>query len=628
MAQRADTKESPKELSASTRVSGTFKAIADEARLASGPSDFYKRTLKHVAAAFAGPYATIHVRLLSEVVDHYWHTGDTSPDFWKPVAQDLLNDTLSEGKPTLKLFTNKTTGRNVSVSLMSVPISSDGGSAKGALVLVTAYDNPDQARLNLTLLEAMIALIDSYTDCIGQGQTPTDDYTTTAKLLARLANYSSRHELAFSIANSLRNKTNSDQVILGIVRNKRVEILSISGHADLPKRSPDIAIVLEAMEECYDMDSVLVCQQEKNDDREKKAAGPRLHLQWHKATGRAAVATIPLHNENQNPAILALRRDPQIPFTPDELAKIRELAQPYAPAFALVDRANRNLFSHLTSSVYHTARAALKPSAWSKKIGTVVLILAAAWFLFGKMNYQVTVPATIAPARIRHIAAPADAVLESAGAVQADRVKKGDILCTFDQKELQRERETLLAQSNIAQLEVDNVASRGSGIDARLARANRQYILAQLAILDDRISQMVIRAPFDGLIVTGDLRKRLGQVFPMGEPLYQITPSHEWLLELQVGESLSADLKTNLAGIFAANAKPQLTHELRIIRIAPRANLQDGHNVFLAQAHVDLNEDWVRAGMEGVAKIKIDRRRVWWVVLHRLFDFIRLKLWL
>ncbi|MCH9022330.1 MAG: HlyD family efflux transporter periplasmic adaptor subunit [Planctomycetes bacterium] len=627
MVKEADTKESPKELFTSLMVSDTFKAIADEARSASGPCDFYKRILKHIAAAFSAPYATIHIRLPSEVVDHYWHIGETSPDFWKPVAQNLLNDTLSERKPKLRLFTSKKTGRNISVSLMSVPISA-GGSGKGAIVLVNSYENTDQAKFNLSLLEAMATLVASYAELTGQQHTSADDYTTTAKLVARLANYSSKHELAFSITNSLRNKTNCDQVILGIVRNKRIKILSISGHAEIPKQSPDIAIVIEAMEECYDMDSVLVCQLEKGAAREKNSSGPRLHLQWHRATDRSAVATIPLHNEDHSPAILALRRDSERPFSPDELSKIRELALPYAPALTLVERANRNLLSHLTSSIYHTARAALKPSAWAKKLGTVLLLMAAAWFLFGNMNYQVTVPATIVPARIRHVAAPAEAVLESASVVQADRVKKGDILCTFDQRELLRERETLLAQSKISQLEVDNAASRGSAIEARLARANRQYILAQLDILDDRIGQMVVRAPFDGLIVTGDLRKRLGQVIPMGEPLYQIAPSHDWLLELQVGESLSADLKTNLTGIFAANAKPQLTHELRIIRIAPRADLKDGRNVFLAQAQVDLNDDWVRAGMEGVAKIKIDRRRVWWVTLHRLFDFIRLKLWL
>ena len=63
-------------------------------------------------------------------------------------------------------------------------------------------------------------------------------------------------------------------------------------------------------------------------------------------------------------------------------------------------------------------------------------------------------------------------------------------------------------------------------------------------------------------------------------------------------------------------------------RIRPQAEIQGQLNVYVAEAEAALPFAWMRPGMEGVAKIEVGRRRVWWVVLHRATDYLRLKLWL
>ncbi len=42
---------------------------------------------------------------------------------------------------------------------------------------------------------------------------------------------------------------------------------------------------------------------------------------------------------------------------------------------------------------------------------------------------------------------------------------------------------------------------------------------------------------------------------------------------------------------------------------------------------MDRTSDLFRPGMEGVAKIDIDRRRLAWIWGHRLTDWLRLALW-
>jgi hypothetical protein len=55
---------------------------------------------------------------------------------------------------------------------------------------------------------------------------------------------------------------------------------------------------------------------------------------------------------------------------------------------------------------------------------------------------------------------------------------------------------------------------------------------------------------------------------------------------------------------------------------------RNGKNVFIAEATVEDNPAWMRAGMEGVARIDAGTRRVWWVALHRMIDYLRLTFWL
>ena len=64
-----------------------------------------------------------------------------------------------------------------------------------------------------------------------------------------------------------------------------------------------------------------------------------------------------------------------------------------------------------------------------------------------------------------------------------------------------------------------------------------------------------------------------------------------------------------------------------VARALPEAQLRNGRNVYVAEAQVDATEDWIRPGMEGMAKIELGRRRIWWVTLHRVIDYLRLKFW-
>ena len=56
--------------------------------------------------------------------------------------------------------------------------------------------------------------------------------------------------------------------------------------------------------------------------------------------------------------------------------------------------------------------------------------------------------------------------------------------------------------------------------------------------------------------------------------------------------------------------------------------MRAGHNVYVAEAYITPDAEWMRPGMEGVARIEVGPRRVWWITLHKCIDYLRLNYWL
>jgi hypothetical protein len=82
------------------------------------------------------------------------------------------------------------------------------------------------------------------------------------------------------------------------------------------------------------------------------------------------------------------------------------------------------------------------------------------------------------------------------------------------------------------------------------------------------------------------------------------------------------------AGLFAGFARPNQQVAFHVDRVLESAQVVDGRNVILAEADVEPQAEWLRPGMEGVARVQIGSRRIWWVALHRAMDYLRLNFWL
>jgi len=131
------------------------------------------------------------------------------------------------------------------------------------------------------------------------------------------------------------------------------------------------------------------------------------------------------------------------------------------------------------------------------------------------------------------------------------------------------------------------------------------------------------------VVVAGDLSQRIGDAVARGEVLFEIAPLDDYRVHVLVDERDVEEIAPGQTGQLALAAFPETPVEIEITRLSPVSVQAEGRNFFEVDAMItDASERGkMRPGMEGVAKVVIEDRRLIWIWTHRLVDWTRLTLW-
>jgi multidrug resistance efflux pump len=208
-----------------------------------------------------------------------------------------------------------------------------------------------------------------------------------------------------------------------------------------------------------------------------------------------------------------------------------------------------------------------------------------------------------------------------------DRVRAGAVLAQLSSQELELERRR--RESELHQHE--------NGYRAALARNDRtQMVVSQsraaeaqalLALAETQLDRSRLVAPFDGVVIKGDLTRSLGAPVQKGEVLMVLSPTDSFRLIVEVDEDDIAAVRAGQGGQLALAARPEGTLRFTTRRVVPLATTADGRNYFEVEAALEGAPADLRPGLSGVAKIEVGRRSLGWLLFHRAADWLRLALW-
>ena len=234
----------------------------------------------------------------------------------------------------------------------------------------------------------------------------------------------------------------------------------------------------------------------------------------------------------------------------------------------------------------------------------------------------------IAPEEVqRAIVAGIDGYIAEAQVRAGDTVKEGALMGRLDDRDLVLERRN--SEGRRAQLVreyreavAQHDRSRANILDAELAQAN-----AEVQLIDAKLARTELVAPFDGVVVKGDLTQSLGSPVERGAVLFEIAPLDGYRIILEVDERDISHLVVGQAGRLVLTALPGDPLSLTVRRILPVSVPEQGRNYFRVEAQLNSGPEGLRPGMEGVAKIDAGSHAIGWIWSRGLVDWMRLRIW-
>jgi multidrug efflux pump subunit AcrA (membrane-fusion protein) len=227
----------------------------------------------------------------------------------------------------------------------------------------------------------------------------------------------------------------------------------------------------------------------------------------------------------------------------------------------------------------------------------------------------------------RVLSAPADGFVQQVHARAGDAVRAGQPLLDLADQDLQLERQRW--QSQLAQ-QLDALAAAQARSDRALlvqTQGKADEAQAQLDLVNQRLARSRLVAPFDGIVVQGDLSQQLGAPVKQGAELMTLAPSDAFRVIVEVDERDVAYVQVGQPGTLALSALPWDTLPLRVNRITPVATAVEGRNVFEVEAELLDRPAGMRPGLQGTARIEAGAAPTLWQWTRRLVEQARLAWW-
>jgi len=244
------------------------------------------------------------------------------------------------------------------------------------------------------------------------------------------------------------------------------------------------------------------------------------------------------------------------------------------------------------------------------------------------LPYSVKAPATVRSEQVVFVTAPFDGFIEDVSFEVGDNVLAGAPLVTFDTRELLVQEAAELAELNRYRKEIERARAQNALADMRVAEAQAAQARAVLERTRYHLEQATLTAPIEGVIVEGDLRKRLGAPVQQGEVLLQTAGLKTLYIQIEIPERDVHEVleRTDARMLFAA--QPDRSFALEIERLLPGGLPGASGVVFVARARpVETPPEWWRPGMSGTARIDAGWRNAGWILTHRTTDWLRRQLW-
>jgi RND family efflux transporter MFP subunit len=449
----------------------------------------------------------------------------------------------------------------------------------------------------------------------------------TKLILQLLAIFLERAELKEALTDlvtEMATRLGCDRVMLGLVRGDvlRVEAVSHSGQFD--RLANLVGAAAAAMTEALDQREAIIFPQ----DRDARPVVTLAHAELAQLSSADGIVTVPLMRDGRVLGALTLERGAGLRFDAPTLELLESLAAMLGPLLALRLEQGRSLTAQAAARAQGFWGRLVGPRHAGLKLGVILLAAAGLYLGFATGEYRVGAEARIEGKVQRTLTAPFEGYVREAAHRAGDIVRAGEVLARLDDRDLRLEQARLAAQADQLGRQYREAMAQRNRAQARIISAQMEQTRAQLELVEEHLARTEITAPFDGVLVSGDLTQMLGAPLERGQALFEIAPLDAYRVVLEVDEHRIGDVRAGQRGELVLSSNPGRHFPIVIEKITPVSTAREGRNHFRVEATLESDSGLrLRPGMEGVAKVAVDERRLAAIWTGEMINWLRLKAW-
>lgn len=430
------------------------------------------------------------------------------------------------------------------------------------------------------------------------------------KLILKAMNAKSRENLKFVILNDTLHIVNYDRAVLFELEGNKAKLIGISGQVQVKSGGA-------LQEDWKHLVNALIDNKKPQrlvDDSFRQEALP-LWKKYQEHT-HPILFWLPLQHEGKAELGLLLEIWPASEKPLPSLETMEAVNSLLLPAYAL---------------------------CWEKmsplKITHYIPFNRAQWLLFGlaillslfiiRVPLRVVAPAEIEPKDPYIIAAPLEGIIDQIVVKPGEIVKKEAPLIEYDRRVPEQELKVAQKEVEISQAEVNRAMTLGlkdkqalsqlQGLQLKLDKAK-----VNLGLAEFHASQLVVKAPADGVIMLDSPEEWRGKPVRVGEKILALSDPAKTKVRIWIPENDNIVLNSQKPIKVYLNIRPETGYEAKINYIGNESIVTEKHvPSFIAEA------DWVeqppdiKLGLKGTAILYGDRVSLFYYIIRRPLSAIR-----
>ena len=442
-------------------------------------------------------------------------------------------------------------------------------------------------------------------------------------IAAEVAGLSRFIALSMAVCNILAVRFKARRVSIGILRGQTVQVLAMNQTEKILRKMQLVRDIEEAMEECLDQDAEILYP--------SPAAGnaiTRCAAKIVSAHGSGTVFALPLRRDGCV-GVLLLEFDPGRNVTGEEMATLRTVTELLTPRLIDLYEYDRWFGARWLRDWRKSVAKLVGPTHTWIKAAAIAVTIFLAWAFFAKGTFHIIAGFTLEPVRQAQIVAPFDGYIKKVLVRPGDQIiAHKTVLAELHTAKLRDQLAAAQAQFTAYAKQADVARARGKIADMQIADDSMNGAGDKIRLLDRQIAYAAIQSPISGVVLTGNLLRRIGSPVHLGEVLFKVAPVKPLLARINVADEDILYVKTSQTGSVATASYPADKISLTVMHIDPLAMVKHKQNIFRVRAELLHPPAWLRPGMQGTARINAGSRRYIWIWTRGLINWIRMKLWL